>query len=651
MRTFDFHKGFNFRLALLVGLVAGASLTLIMGLVWRQLIAAQPYEAIERRQTERRIILPGPRGAIYDRHGRLLVGNRPHYSAAVYLDDLRPDFRKTYSKMIRAERKRLAFEQQSRNPKFSDTETPPPAPDYHAIQWEARLHVIQKQLDHIQAITGLKKELSRKKIIRHYNEKRLLPLRLVEDLSPQHYAQLIDQITVSSPIKIHTSTARYYPYKRAAAHTLGYVLEIDPDRSKFEASELKTFTFKAKQGKTGLEHAFNASLSGTAGTEIWRVDPLGFQDTRLQQSIPQQGSDLITSLDIDLQLAAETALGSRAGAAVAVDIHSGEILALASKPDYNLNELSPYIPQSTFNAINEQGAWLNRAVQLAYPPGSTFKLITSIAGLASGLIDLDNCEVNCTGSYRVGNRKFHCHARHGHGVTDLAKAIETSCNVFYYEHGLKIGIDRISQTAKLFGLHQPTGIELPYETQRIVVPSKEWKRAQIGAGWVPGDTANTAIGQGYLLVTPLQMAACIASIARGETRTQLTLQAMSPDSLKVLQHGGRALPLNAQQKAQLWAGMQRVVGPNGTGRIVQIKDFPIAGKTGTADFRAHGQEVNLAWFIGFAPANNPQIAVAVMVEGTLASHSYHGGSTAGPIAKDIFLEYIEKYPERLQSSL
>ncbi|MGB0418918.1 MAG: hypothetical protein ACPGF8_04950, partial [Opitutales bacterium] len=137
MHSFDFHKGFNFRLALLVGLVVSASLILIVGLVWRQLIAPQPYEAIERRQTERRIILPGPRGAIYDRHGRLLVGNRPHYSAAVYLDDLRPDFRKTYSKMLRTERKRLAFEQQSRNPKFSAIETPPPAPDYHAIQWQA----------------------------------------------------------------------------------------------------------------------------------------------------------------------------------------------------------------------------------------------------------------------------------------------------------------------------------------------------------------------------------------------------------------------------------------------------------------------------------------------------------------------------------
>ena len=130
----------------------------------------------------------------------------------------------------------LAFEQQSRNPKFSAIETPPPAPDYHAIQWQARLHVIQQQLDHIQAITGLKKELSRKKIIRHYNEQRLLPLRLIEDLSPQHYAQLIDQIPVSSPIKIHTSTARYYPYKSAAAHTLGYVQEIEPDLSQFETS-------------------------------------------------------------------------------------------------------------------------------------------------------------------------------------------------------------------------------------------------------------------------------------------------------------------------------------------------------------------------------------------------------------------------------
>jgi penicillin-binding protein 2 len=191
-----------------------------------------------------------------------------------------------------------------------------------------------------------------------------------------------------------------------------------------------------------------------------------------------------------------------------------------------------------------------------------------------------------------------------------------------------------------------SGIEVPYETSRLVVPSKEWKRATVGGGWVPGDTANTAIGQGFLLVTPLQMATVIASIARNETRTQPTLKALTKEQALQVNHGGEPIGISQAEKQQLWEGMERVVGPDGTGRIIQIDDFRIAGKTGTADFRAHGQEVNLAWFIGFAPVENPQIAIAVMVEGTKVSDSYHGGSTAGPIAKDIFLKFIEKYPER-----
>jgi penicillin-binding protein 2 len=209
-----------------------------------------------------------------------------------------------------------------------------------------------------------------------------------------------------------------------------------------------------------------------------------------------------------------------------------------------------------------------------------------------------------------------------------------------------MGIDVLSAEAQRFGLHMKTGIEVPYETSRIVVPTKQWKRERVGAGWVPGDTANTAIGQGYLLVTPLQMATFIASVARGETRTQATLMALSREDGMQVNHGGEPIGLTSEQRKLLWDGMERVVGPDGTGRLVQIDNFRVAGKTGTADFRAHGQEFNLAWFVGFAPVENPQIAVAIMVEGTRTSHSYHGGSTAGPVAKDIFLKFIEKYPER-----
>jgi penicillin-binding protein 2 len=643
MSQFDVHRGENPRILFSFWIVMVCSLALVLGLGWRQLIAAQKYEEIEKRQTERRILKPGPRGDIYDRKGNLLVGNRPHYSAVVYLDDLRREFRSEYSKIIRAERERLrevydSLPQEARDEKDL-------IPNYNELQWVARQNVIQRYIDEINAITGRDDTMTTRKIIRHFNEQLLLPLSLVDDLNPDEYARLIEQISVQSPIQIHTDTARYYPYGAAAAHTLGYVQNVSPDGDEIPDDGIKTFTFKTKQGKTGLERHFDTHLSGQTGTEMWRVDPLGFQDSLLEIETPKQGQNLITSIDIDLQLAAETALGERRGAAIALDVATGEVLAIASHPNYDLNDLSPFIPRKTFDAINERGAWLNRTLQLSYPPGSTFKLITSIAGMRHGTIT-DQTEHDCQGVYRVGNRIFRCHARFGHGLVDEASAIEGSCNVFYYAEGLRMGIDVLSAEARRFGLDERTGIEVPFETGRLVVPTKQWKRERVGAGWVPGDTANTSIGQGFLLVTPLQMATVIASIARGETRTLPTLRALTAEEAKRVDHGGEPIGLTQTQRAELWEGMERVVGPKGTGRLVGIDGLRIAGKTGTADFRAHGEEVNLAWFVGFAPVENPQIAVAVMVEGSNPSDSYHGGSTAGPVAKDIFLEFIEHYPER-----
>ncbi|MBC8189820.1 MAG: peptidoglycan glycosyltransferase [Puniceicoccaceae bacterium] len=644
MSQYDVHRGENPRVLFFFWIVVMASLTLIVGLGWRQLVADKKYQEIEKRQTERRILKPGPRGDIYDRKGNLLVGNRPHYSAVVYLDDLRREFRTEYSKIIRAERERL-IQAYERTPEAEREGTAPPNPNYNELQWVARQNVIQLYIDQINRITSRDDTISTRKIIRHFNEQLLLPLVLIEDLTPDQYARLIEQVPVQSPIQIHTDTARYYPYGIAAAHTLGYVQNVNPDPDKIPSDGIKTYTFKTKRGKTGIERSFDELLSGLTGWEMWRVDPLGFQDSLLDHETPKKGQDLVTSIDIDLQLAAETALGERTGAAVALDVRTGEVLAIASHPSYDLNDLSPFIPRNTFDAINERGAWLNRTLQLSYPPGSTFKLITAIAGMRAGTIT-PQTQHDCQGVFRLGNRIFRCHARNGHGVVDEAAAIEGSCNVFFYAEGLRMGIDVLGAEAKRFGLDERTGIEVPYETSRLVVPTKEWKRERIGTGWVPGDTANTAIGQGFLLVTPLQMATVIASIARGETRTQPTLRALSDGEARQVEHGGEPIGLMPSQRAEFWEGMERVIGPDGTGRLVQIDGLRIAGKTGTADFRAHGEEVNLAWFVGFAPVENPRIAVAIMVEGTRASDSYHGGSTAGPVAKDIFLEFIKQYPER-----
>lgn len=645
MEPLDHHKGENPRILFFLWITLLLAAILVAGLAWRQLIDRDAYEVIEKRQTERRILKPGPRGDIYDRRGRLLVGNRPHYSAVVYLDDLRPEFRSHYSKVLREERARL--EEVFVNTPTEERPDALPHPNYKQLQWKARQAVVQKYLDQINAITGREDRLTESRLIRHFNENLLLPLPLVRDLTPDQYAQLIEQIPPPprSPIQIHTDTARYYPYRELAAHLLGYVQNKNLKPEEYPNDGIKTFAFQKKVGRSGLEAYFNETLSGTTGRELWRVDPLGFQDTRLELNAPQQGQSLNISIDIDLQRAAETALGDRAGAAVALDVHTGEVLALVSHPTYNQNHLSPFIPQNTFDAINETGAWLNRALQLSYPPGSTFKLLTAIAGMRHGSIDPETTH-NCGGVYRVGNRVFRCHASGGHGPVQLADAIEGSCNVFFYAEGLSMGIDVLSAEAQRFGFHEKTGIELPYETKRNIVPSKKWKREATGSGWVPGDTANTAIGQGFLLATPLRMACFTASLARNETRTQPSILAQPPQHKNSIDHGGEALGLSPRQRALLWQGMERVTGRRGTGRLVGIDDFRIAGKTGTADFRAHGKEVNLAWFVGFAPVENPQIAVAVMVEGTEESQQYHGGSTAGPIAKDLFLEFIKRYPER-----
>ena len=247
MSQFDVHRGENPRILFFFWIVMTASLVLVIGLGWRQLIAAQKYEEIEKRQTERRILKPGPRGDIYDRKGNLLVGNRPHYSAVVYLDDLRREFRSEYSKIIRAERERLREEYELTPEDVRDEKAL--IPNYNELQWVARQNVIQRYIDQINAITGRDDTISTRKIIRHFNEQLLLPLALVEDLSADAYARLIEQVPVQSPIRIHTDTARYYPYGDAAAHTLGYVQNVNPDADEILGDGSRHLPLKPSEGR------------------------------------------------------------------------------------------------------------------------------------------------------------------------------------------------------------------------------------------------------------------------------------------------------------------------------------------------------------------------------------------------------------------
>ncbi|MDX2187721.1 MAG: penicillin-binding protein 2 [Opitutaceae bacterium] len=636
------HKGYDTRILFFYPVVALLILVLGGGLAYQQLIKSDVYHERERQQNQRRILMPGPRGNIYDREGRLLVGNRARFSVTLNLDELRKEFRREEI-LIRKNYRELGDKD---------------LPNAGQIRQIARYTVVQRYLDQINATLGRTDKVEAGDLNRHFNQQLLLPFILIDDLKPEEYAKLVEQLPVRSPLQVYAASTRYYPYKSAAAHTLGYVLADDEvSISDFPGEELTTFKMRGTVGKDGLERRYNDTLKGQAGGTIYRVDPAGYRvEPPLHRRVPVQGDNITTSLDIDLQQAAEEAMGDEdsegnAGAAVAIDVNTGEVLVLASSPNYDLNDFTPRLSNEKAKVIHESGAWSNRALQGLYPPGSSFKILTAIAGLHAGTTRVDS-EVHCLGQLQVGNRMFPCHDRHAHGQIGLPQSISLSCNVFFYSQGLAMGADALANEAKRFQLDKPTGIELPFETRRMLVPSTEWKQKHFSQRWFPGDTANFSIGQGFLVVTPLQMATFIASVARNEIHTPPTL-IHDPNRPKLKTE---SIGLTPQQRAALVDGMRQCT-LTGTAKILsrvyKLDDLKIAGKTGTAQKAVYedGKQkgiINFAWFICFAPYDNPKIAIAVVMEGDTLGEEYGGGLKAAPIAGSILQKYFEKEALRLR---
>ncbi|GAB1488579.1 penicillin-binding protein 2 [Opitutaceae bacterium] len=627
---FEAHKGYNPRIIFFYPVVFLILLILGAGLAYRQLIRTEIYAEREKVQNQRRILVPGPRGNIYDRNGQLLVGNRPRFAVVLYLDELRGEFRREYVKVRSAYRD------------SGDKDLP------NATQLEqiARFAVVDRYLQTINKALGRTGEVDAPALTRHFRSQLLLPFTLVDDLEPAEYARLLEQLPVTSPLQVYTSSTRSYPFGAAAAHTLGSVKIDDIDVAEdFPGADLKTFKMKGTTGRDGLEAQYDSVLQGETGGTIYRVDPAGYRiEPPLARHVPVQGKNLTTSLDIDLQRAAEKKLieNEMAGTAIALDVRTGEVLALANAPAYDLNETSPRISTAKFQQIEQQGGWLNRGIQGAYPPGSSFKILTAIAGMRAGWINPDS-EIDCNGYYRVGNRMFPCHDGHAHGKIKLAEAISKSCNVFFYKHGIETTPEAIAAESRRFGLDKPTGIELPHETHRMLVPDPEWKKASGRGPWQPGDTANFSIGQGFLDVTPLQMATFMASFARGQVQTPPTL--LHEDNRRALRTEAIGLP--AAYYDAIVKGMEECT-QTGTAKILttlssmRIPGLRIAGKTGTAQKDTPKGRINLAWFICFAPVENPQIAIAVMVEGDTPGEETGGGRYAVPVAQAILKTWWQK---------
>lgn len=624
------YKSYDPRIVFFYFVLAALLIILVVGLAIQQLRKVGDYADAERLQSQRRILYPGPRGNIEDREGRVLVGNRARFSVRLLLDSLGPEVRKEQD---RIRRNYLAAE---------DADVPP----FTERMKIARATVAQRYLDRVNAIIGRDEKVRPDDLNRHFERDLLLPYPLIDDLGPAEYARLLERLPVNSPAQVYTSSTRDYPYGSAASHTLGYVGSTDEvELEDFPGGDLRTFKGKGTMGRDGIEKRFDAVLQGEAGGAIFRVDPSGNRiNPPIQQVFPKQGKNVKLSLDIDLQIAAEAKMADNemAGATVALDVVTGEVLALASKPDYDLREFSPRISKATWTDVLARGAAFPRALQGTYAPGSTFKILTAIAGLRSGYITLDST-INCPGFFMLG-RRFNCHDGHAHGEIGFTRAIEKSCNVYFYKFGYDMGADIIATEGRRFHLNRPTGIELLDESRRMVMPDEDYKRSTYQQPWVGGDTVQMAIGQGYVLVTPLQMAAFMASVARNEVWTQPTIL-HDPDRPR---QRHEPIGLTPAQHAALLRAMEQVT-LTGTARIMtegkplaKIPGLRIGGKTGTAQKHTEKGIVNIAWFVGFAPIENPQIAIAVAIEGDTPGEETGGGRYAAPVAHAVFKTWAEK---------
>ena len=605
-------------------------LFLLAGLARLQIFESDEYSSEHRQQSRRIVMTPAPRGEIRDRNGNIIVANRARFSIVADLSLLRDEIDAAYVSAVRKARK-----QRSRSASVRI--------DRDALLDTVRIEVLQKYQDRVNRTIGRQAVLDPKTILRHIGQKRTLDFPLAENLTDLERARFIEQFPVNGPVRLYVDSVRFYPYGKLAAHTLGFLAnteDVSTESVPQRHANIGISRYRGKTGATGLEKQLDVALRGVPGYRLWMVHPNGYLYNLLEEVKPVQGALIYTTLDLDLQQEVEAAMATvdRPGAAIVLDVESGEILAMASNFCYDPNEFSVIIREGYLKELTERdpNILINRALQGRYPPGSTFKLITAIAALRSGKI-LPNTTFNCGSYLRVGKRNWPEHDGASFGECDVARMIRVSSNVFCYHAALEIGWEPIFTEACRFGFDKRIPIELPEAHGRyLVVPSPKYNIAIQKAPWWAGDTLNVSIGQGDLSISPMHVACMAASIARRETRTSPTIIYDPERAGKRVKHGGEDIGLSDEAYATLLRGMEEAV-EKGTGRRARVDGLRIAGKTGTAQW---GNKNNLAWFTGFAPIDKPKIAVAVVFEAKREDR-VAGGATAGPVAGRIFKKWKE----------
>jgi penicillin-binding protein 2 len=578
--------------------------TIILLRLWfLQIHKGEEYKSrAENNRVRIREVAP-PRGDILDRNGKELVTNRPSFNVVLVRED---------SNDIDGLLKRLSVVLK----------------EDVSVLWERIREAESKQ--------------------RH------IPVRLKENLSWDTLAYLETHNKDFPGIRIEVLPRRFYHYGDMAAHLIGYLGEI----SKSELEETNTDFYRGGDlvGKMGLEKLREKELRGEKGNSSSEVNARGFEQQLLTHVEPVPGNEVRLTLDIDLQQVAEESMDvdEKSGAVVAMEVKTGRILALASTPRLHLADFEGGISTKNWSALldNPKHPLINKALQAMYPPGSTYKMVTALAGLAKGVITKDTTFF-CPGHIDFGNRQYNCWKHGGHGTVDLKRAISESCDVYFYQVGMRVGVDALAEYANKLGLGLKTQVELENEKSGLI-PTKEWKKKKYGVKWQDGETLSLAIGQGFNLVTPLQLCQMMAIVANGGKRyVPQLIESVTDADGKVLDSFTPKLAgdLKEDEKkylALIREGMVEVIqGARGTARVARIEGINMGGKTGSAQVvrleqYKHLKEEDIpykyrdhALFICFAPAEDPEIAVTVVVE-----HGLHGGSSAAPVAKAVMQKYF-----------
>jgi len=481
-----------------------------------------------------------------------------------------------------------------------------------------------------------------------------IPVRLAEDIDWDKVA-LIENNRMELPgVRIEVVPLRVYHYGNYASHLIGYLGEISD--KELEQAEPDIYLGGDLVGKMGLERLMEKYLRGEKGREYMEVNALGFEQQYLKGIEPLPGDDLQLTINMELQQAAEEILDAedKAGSVVAIDVNSGRVLVAASAPPLKLDEFVGGISTKAWNAMleNPRHPLLNKTVQGQYPPGSTYKIVTALAGLAEGVITPDTV-IYCPGHYRFGNRTYRCWKKGGHGSVNLERALSESCDVYFYQVGQRLGVDRLARYAEQMGLGKKTGVDMEHEKSGLV-PTSDWKKRRYNTPWQEGETLSVAIGQGFDLATPIQICLMTSALASGGTlyRPGIIESIKDPDGRVIEQFKPKVMERFVGQGRNMKLVREGLVlavnGKKGTGKPARLDNITVAGKTGTAQVvklkqYQHLKEEDIpyeyrdhAWFTCFAPAENPEIAVTVLVE-----HGLHGASGAAPVAKKVLEAYFK----------